>query len=752
MTIAASELVDVESLPSPNQLWALEYLFECDWSGGTKLSQSFSTDIQASITEKEQRWGLTRTPYRILTASMLSYDPETAINARNLIMRSGMANWLVPLFPDVTVMTAAGTTTSCPCNTLDRRYFVGARVAIVKFLGQKVSLIQVSKITAVAANALTLADNVGGGFAAGDVVFPLMECDVSLDNMIEVQTDCVLSFTLVATEVQSNASLDPLTAVGAYPSGDSFNGLPLLGIDSNFAGKLKVGVRRAGDFQKIGLANHLQTYGSRPRWIYNLEFLKGERQASADFIRFFEGVGGRLKPFYVVSPVADIKFTSITATTIVRKQAGASIDYANYSLIAVIFLDGTYIIRTITSVSRGSGNDTVNVSSMGSIDSSLIRRVAFVNLCRLDSDELVEEWHTNTAMTTSITCIEVFDETQQGIETFVDFRDGSPSDDGGLVTTQFNQFWYPPVPNILSADFNYLDTTLGETLGLTNYYFNAPKSGNIKKIRYRRKTGANTQTVTLRNQTTAISVVHVVTSVTDDMLEIVFTTALVVSQGDILRLTDNVNDGFLAIYGSTGIAMMPWSQGLDTDDEDPLPTIQHFWPTGMVLEYSDTTTVGTMLTRYYQGIQEVGLDCFGNIFNIPWSGCKAIGFWFWLHFDAVTDVEPITFYLMDSGDNILATTTINSSDLIGLATHFMGTFMLHFTEVTLTPTSGPYRMFVNETPTKLRSSKIVALTEDDLAALDFGANIISTTKTGGAWTNRTKERRMMGLILSEITN
>lgn len=422
-----SDLIGVEVEATKEQLWALSYLFAVDWNEGVQIEQRFNTDIVSTIDDTEQRWGLVETPYRTVKATILVRGKENIRAARNLFARAGKARWLVPLYSDQAILTAAPSGVTVPCGCANRRFQAGARIALVKFSEgrRSVSQIQVVTIDGASSSAVTLSSSANAGFVAGDYIFPLIEAELLLDSAMEVISDGVMRIQIEAVETIGNTALYPLEETKAFPSGVSqFLGKLVLDPIFDFSDSMQVGTSRSGEYTQIGRGKSLQVYGNRARWTYKLNYTKATREGAMLLSRFFEAVGGRLESFYVVSPVIDLPATSLNDDNLVVPYNGPEIDWDLYTHLAILLTDGSITLKAITGVQRVGSNDIVNFSSLGTPPAlTEVQRISFAHLARFDSDTFVENWITDEIMKTDLQIIEVFNEAEIEIEDLADFAD-----------------------------------------------------------------------------------------------------------------------------------------------------------------------------------------------------------------------------------------------------------------------------------------------------------------------------------------
>lgn len=486
----ASDVVTVGT-PTPDQLWGLEYLFSCDWSNGMSINSAYSTDIVKTLDDREQRWGFTPVPFRTINATLLTYGNSNVAKTRNLIARASAARWLVPLYSDEVIMNANGSSFTVFGDMTNKRFFINQRVALVRFGNSHCEpiLLGTALIGNVNSGNLVL-DSSTTSWKAGDSIFPLIEADIALSNVVDIETDNVLSFELTAQETFGPSTTPGLVNIGntGYPNAVTFGGYLVLNPDPDFGKSgLKVGVVRSGIVSQVGLGKVASVYGSRHRWQYTLDYTNLSRQNSADMIRFFESCGGRLKPFWLISPTSDVPVSSFSTTTITCPASFNVDDWAFYTHVAVVLADGSFILKAIVSVARVSSTDTITVASFGIAPTlSNVKRVSFAHLMRLDSDEMKEDWNSDSYVLSSFDCVEVFGESDITLTNLTDLvticsSAHDPDDPAGVPIID------PPPINPDDPDvFSYVMTADASPLSF--------EADSFSTINGRIKTGAGVDT------------------------------------------------------------------------------------------------------------------------------------------------------------------------------------------------------------------------------------------------------------------
>ncbi len=146
------------------------------------------------------------------------------------------------------------------------------------------------------------------------------------------------------------------------------------------------------------------------------------------FVRWFEAMGGRYLPFYLLSPLTDFVAVSFDASHVTVKANFLANDWNFFPAIGVLMIDGTFQIRLITGTSQSGANWILTVDAWTTTPTlNTIRRLSAAHLVRFDTDEMVEEWITDGVMQinqTLLNFVELLDEKSLTIANIKDLTGG----------------------------------------------------------------------------------------------------------------------------------------------------------------------------------------------------------------------------------------------------------------------------------------------------------------------------------------
>jgi len=420
MPVTPSDIIAVETQAQSDELWALGFLLAADWGQDVTVSTAFQTDVTTHHNDSEQRFGLINRGTRSVEVQQVAFTQDDLLELQVILQRSSIARSLFPLISDFTELTAAvvATNTVLPCDTTNKRFFMGGRVAIV---ASDYSVFTVGKVAALASGSVTLEVGLDRGYGVGAQVVPLIEAKINLQASISVVTDGVVICKITAQELPGPQALSTMQAPGTVPSAfATYLGYPIFNLQVNLRDEAKIDMVRAGAFSGSGVSQIAMLYGDRMRVNRSGTLTFENRTKAFDFIKLFESRAGCLFPFWVASPTSDYAFVSYGSGQIVVRASGAERDWDYRPWIAVVANDGTVEIRTITGHSRAGGNDTLTLDSSFTISSGSIARVCVAQLSRFKNDALKEVWKSDGVMECLFESVELPGEATVAIENISD--------------------------------------------------------------------------------------------------------------------------------------------------------------------------------------------------------------------------------------------------------------------------------------------------------------------------------------------
>jgi hypothetical protein len=419
--VTASPTIPIESFPeSPDDLWVLAHLFNCDWGSQVTNTEAFQTSVQRGISASEHRYGLMGKPIHSTTATLNASTRSQVRSLRMLLQRAGKARSLFPLFSDASRLEEAAdaSDTTILIDARHRRFFEGRRIAIVRDTADmQAKVFEVHEIESIDTpsegepHEISLA-RTGGlehSYAAGSYVIPLIEARVLTEASGRVWTDRVVSLTLTAIEHTGSHQLELIEHDREW---NEYQGLPIFDLIPNFEGSIQWGGSRLHQTTDSGIDAIGEYFGFKMRDTNRLPMRAMNRRQAWDIIGFFENQRGRQKTFWMPSPLDEFEPIAVTGggASIIVKAAGPEIDWEFTKHLAVTTADGV-VVREIQSVVRNVDEDTVTFTeSIAGLQLSDIHRLGTAFRCRLNSDEISEQWRSNTVMDCVLDVEEVLEE------------------------------------------------------------------------------------------------------------------------------------------------------------------------------------------------------------------------------------------------------------------------------------------------------------------------------------------------------
>lgn len=250
-------------------------------------------------------------------------------------------------------------------------------------------------------------------------IYPAIEAELEFEHEAEAIHAKLATFSVQVVETPGVSALDPLVAPGTLPPGfpthtqDSITH-PVLTPPLDWR-RVTVGVSRQGERSQAGIASVSEVFGTRPRARFLLPYTRVNRSDGFDMLRFFDSRGGRLHPFWLVSPTIDYELLAIdpAGAHVIIKAVGAEFDWAFFPYIALKQIStGTIIIRKINLVNRVPGGDDQIFLDIALPASLAIadHRSTSAHLVRFDTDAFPEGWITDELMQFELPVLELIDE------------------------------------------------------------------------------------------------------------------------------------------------------------------------------------------------------------------------------------------------------------------------------------------------------------------------------------------------------
>lgn len=407
-------------------------VFLHNWVDEAVLRSAYQTDIATSPeTGAESRRSLSVKPERTISFYWHIHACDQAQKARLdrlLVMLRKLTDEriAVPLYMDQRELDIAYDTTDDTVffQTSKGRFFVGARVVIVQldFSGSYLSH-SFHIIEDMQDDRLVFDAPLGVGVAAGSLVMPMMDCEVTLEAKAKYFSAGSVAVKMELQEVAGPSQLPPVKS--DIPSGgQSFQGIPIFDFNPDWLEGIEKGRVRQGQKYRQGLTNRVYTAATRSREWHrlNLSGLRGDcadtpRDDIWNVVEMFDTRRGRARSFWHIDQEHFWEVDSIdpSGNFIGINEIGNFADFEaelEGFWVGVVMTDGTMYVREAATVQQVLTvfRITVNPPLPTNLDIADVVRITRARPSRFDSDEMEERWKHTGYMATTLDIIETLEE------------------------------------------------------------------------------------------------------------------------------------------------------------------------------------------------------------------------------------------------------------------------------------------------------------------------------------------------------
>lgn len=459
-------------------------LFLHNWLDSVTIESTYSTDVTAALTLTEEMVNLNPRPQRSVTARFDAIRQRDCARVLALLTRLGSQPLPFPLFSEWSKLTAStlndidtapfGQTSKIPCDTANRRFHIGAQVAVFSFdTEHRPTDIEIQTIVSVHFGYLIVTRLTHTHHANARVV-PLIFGEVTLETSGSLSTDESLSATVTVTEKAGDTQLPTLLGYGDNPDVNTYQQIPIFQARHNWETDPTFTASRVGGFQQEGRAPFVDLLGSRTIMTLSYAGLSLNRASAFELLKFIDSRNGRLRPFWVINPTA--VFTVVSLTTAYLEIARTlTVDdcMRSFNHVGFKYLDDSTEVRHVWRIEdTGTSLKLYFEESMPllRIDLNSIRSVSSAYLMRLKSDSYTENWISNAIMSISLEFVETVE--LQDVPRVL-FSDAFASD-LTLIKDIFG-YWIPAPstlfkPNLMNVSalddqvFRWVDSVYGRQL------------------------------------------------------------------------------------------------------------------------------------------------------------------------------------------------------------------------------------------------------------------------------------------------
>lgn len=432
-----------------------------NWADAISIETAYSTDVTPAITLTEELCNLNPRPLRQITARIDAIRQADCARVLALLTRIGNQPTPFPIYCDWSPVTANssngsdtapfGQTSIIPCDTSDRRLFVGAQVIVfdLNSVGRPTN-IEVQTIVLIESAQLTVTRLKTSRTARARVV-PVIYGQITLESDATILTDEAISANLRVTESTGPTQLPGWSGFGDSPDTSTYQQIPILELRHNWNNGPTIKVRRAGALQQEGRAPFIETFGIRSRLTFSFSAAGIRRADAVHALRFIDSRNGRLRSFWMLNPLSVFSVVSLT-TTYVEIERLLTVDdvWRTLEYVGFKYLDGSTEARQLWRVEdTGVSLKLYFSNNMPSlrIDLNTIRQITSAHLVRLTDDSYTELWDTDGSVAFEFEAIEMHDMREVPRVVFSDSFGFSP-----LLIKDLFGYWIPDPTRMFKPD------------------------------------------------------------------------------------------------------------------------------------------------------------------------------------------------------------------------------------------------------------------------------------------------------------
>ncbi|MCZ2418678.1 MAG: hypothetical protein LC123_02385 [Burkholderiales bacterium] len=398
-------------------------VFLHNWIDAVTVESAWKTVVMvADETLAEERSALADRPVRVVSFRWAGLTRDEALRIVLALADQTNGALLVPLYCDQAVTTGSSSGTAVACPTTNRRFFKGHYGIIVDVSTGRPTHGEWFSISVLDEGSITTAEALTRTYPAGSLVFPLLNILPILEPTIQFQADGLCSVALTGSEFADRA-LPALAEAGGTLDGSTTHvgdGVvygPVLVLEPDWSEEVVAGIVRDGQVFAQGRAQAVRVRGERPRLKFEGSLLFDNRADAFAYLRFFDSRGGRLAPFWLVSPVTLWTATAIEEGYVdVKTAADPELGEALFDYVAIVMKDGQVHICAVGLIApQGDGwriTFAATIPTLALVDVDRVTPALFV---RFDADAIREEWLTDGVTRISFSVVEVLREIDEEI-------------------------------------------------------------------------------------------------------------------------------------------------------------------------------------------------------------------------------------------------------------------------------------------------------------------------------------------------
>ena len=372
--------------------------FRPNWANRVKETLQWASTVYTAFSGREQRMSLRGPPRRLYEFNLRLHKRDVSLFD---VLTFGWQGRMfsVPLWNEIGYLTAEAVAGSLflPFDTSNFTAKIGGSVVALRSAHDY----EIFQVQAVQPDGLVLAGETIKSWPKQSRVFPLMtslmSANVSTTRRVSTHLDAVIRFT--------GSPLDTVPRVDVVPAAQLYLGEELYLRETNWRNALSITIEARGSVSDKGRGPiRAQPSATFPLIVRRFMWTLKTRDDASALRAFFGRRLGKVHPVWVPSGVDDLSLVG----EVTAGDASVAVEFSEYqSLISnhparthVIFImrDGTHYarrIQSVTSLPDGTSLLTLNESLSTSFLPSDVKRLSYLGLYRLGSDEVEFEWFTD---------------------------------------------------------------------------------------------------------------------------------------------------------------------------------------------------------------------------------------------------------------------------------------------------------------------------------------------------------------------
>lgn len=371
--------------------------FRPNWNGGLKETYTWKSSLQTTYSGKEQRMNLVTNPRRSFV-----YNIRERGNAAALfdVLIFGWQGRLYshPMWHEASKLTAdvAPGALVLPVDTTYMTLRIGSSVLVMR-TSQDYEILQVQTFDAAS---ITLEGATATAWPRGSRVWPMvaaaMDSSLNTSRPSPRYLDAAVRFTASPIDLTPHVPNIPADAV--YLGEELYLG------ETNWRTSMPVSIQP----REIRTDNGFGPIRTKPRATFPLitrrfSWMNKTKSTALFLLGFFGRRQGITKPVWIASGTDDfyvsghVNAADVSVPVLLSEYASLIDNHPARKHVLFIMRDGTRYAREIQSVTNVGAGSVINlVSGLGvAFDPEDVKRVSYLGLYRLGSDEVTFEWLTD---------------------------------------------------------------------------------------------------------------------------------------------------------------------------------------------------------------------------------------------------------------------------------------------------------------------------------------------------------------------